>query len=312
MDLAGLPQKLRNFYSGLASIISIEPVGKGSGNTNLAVKTAAGPYFMKIIPPLQYKHLPRQEKFYANIERAGLQTIAPLKNNMGQVVTEIDGQKILVFPFETLTEPAVNPAMAEAMGELVAKLHITQISEAELAPAWDSRERCLGLLEQLDEPTRAKYEKYRAYIEEVHDLPEGFVFHDVCPDNLYAKDGQLLGFIDPEHAGYGEFIFDIAGAMIMSYFGRDDTFELCCRFLQGYTKHRTLTAEEGAKLFPALIYMCVRLSLFFELKAPPKNTERITLRLGFADNLLKMGKPAFDKTLADIAAANGLKALWPA
>jgi Ser/Thr protein kinase RdoA (MazF antagonist) len=283
-------------YPSIVGIISSEKLDKGLANANYVLKTTEGGYFLKIIPPSQYAYIPRQLSFYANIGKSKVQTIQPIKNKAASFLTEINGEKILLFPLEAISEPSVDSGVAASLGSLTANLHNTNVTQHDLEQAYYQKSTCLELLNSLDATLRRKYTKYLPYIESIDDnLPKGFVFDDICTDNLYAKGNEILGFIDPENAGYGEYIFDIAGALVQCFFPHDNKVNLCRSFLEQYEVVRPLTGAEKDNLYESIIMVCVLLSLFFERQPEPKDTQRINRRLGIADGLIELGKKEFGR-----------------
>jgi len=294
----GIISSLSTYYRDLGEVTGFKKLDKGQANENYEVQTLQKKYFLKIIPPLYHQAIARQLSFYNNIGRSDLKTIQPIANIEGGLTSEINSARVIVYPFEMLTEPSINSGTAKEIGELVARLHMTSIDKENLELARYSKRLAFERLELVNEDIRSKYHKYIPHIRAIDDgLPKGFVFDDVCTDNIYSLDGEMLGFIDPENAGYGEFIYDIAGALTMCFFEASNKFELCRQFLQGYEKHRIITDKEKNNLFEALFLLFVLLSLFFELQPEPKNHARISLRLGFADSLIELGKEGFNNEL---------------
>ncbi|HEU5048198.1 MAG TPA: phosphotransferase [Rickettsiales bacterium] len=292
-------QELQSHYRDIGMVIHYEAIPQGSANSNYRVRTQTGNYFLKIIARQQEANLGRQLSFYRALSNSNIETICPIKNKEGDNVTHISGQKILLFPYMNITEPKITLRNAEALGRLTAALHNTAVSSAsQLEQAKYNKKACLIALEGLNEVRRHKYLPYIEHISSIKDnLPKGFVFDDICPDNLYADKHSIRGFIDPENAGIGEYIFDIAGALIMCCFPRRNKFQLTRLFLQAYTKKRAHTKQEHDFLFEALIMVCVWLCLFFESRPSPAGHKKIAERLGYADMLLAMGRERFYRAI---------------
>lgn len=285
---------LPNFYSDLENILEYKKLNKGMANLNFIVNTKNNKYFLKIIPSTQKQTFPRQIAFYENIHITGIQTVAPIKNVKQQYFTEINQQSVLLYPYREIIEPTVDLTSAKAIGELVGRLHNTVVNEHQLETARYTKLFYQQGLSFVDEGRKKRYAKYTSYINSLDDtLPKGFVFDDICTDNLYANAEGIVGFIDPENAGYGEFVFDVAGALIMCFFDKPDRELLIKSFFDGYNNHRQLTNHEKEYLFESLIFICVLLALFFELQQGEKNIDRINLRLDYADALIEAGKEKF-------------------
>lgn len=295
-ELQNIIKGLYSKYNDLGELKAYGKIQQGKANFNYFLTTTSGKYFLKIFAQTQEQSIPRQIAFYDFISNAKVQTIFPIKNNVKEWFSDIENKKVALFPFIEMVKPEMNNHTIKAVGELTSQLHITEIENNKLEKARYSKTHCFERLKKLNNKALQKYKKYLGYIEKISDnLPQGFVFDDICPDNIYATKKGVLGFIDPENAGYGEFLFDIAGALVMCCFNSENRYTLCQSFLNSYAKYRLLDQKEKDNLFESLIFICVNLSLFFELQQIPQNKELIELRLGFADSLIMMGKGQFNE-----------------
>lgn len=289
-----LIDQLHDYYPVLTKIVNYEKVNKGMANLNFIVTTSNNKFFLKIVPETQKAYLPRQVSFYENIENVDISTISPIRNRDQKFVSDISEHMVMLFPYKDILEPSMTIENAQRIGQLLGKLHSVRVVENQLERSRYTKAFYREGLVAVDASRVERYASYAKYIDSLPDtLPKGFVFDDICPDNLYSDKNGIHGFIDPENAGYGEYIYDIAGAYIMSFYGRDDQDELMNAFLRGYSSKRELIDKEKDALFASCIFLCVLLSLFFEIKPGEKNIERINLRLGYADELINLGKESF-------------------
>jgi Ser/Thr protein kinase RdoA (MazF antagonist) len=188
-----------------------------------------------------------------------------------------------VFAYVPGREPGDDelPALIETFGEITARMH--RHARAWTPPAWFSRPRwdlatTLGerphwgrwqrgvadpaAREQLERLSTVVSRRLAAY----GDGPDrfGLVHADLRASNLLV-DGDRLGVLDFDDAGFSWYLYDLAGTLTFSE-GRDDLAELLDRWATAYRSVEHLSAEDEREIETFLMLRRLLISAYVGLR----------------------------------------------
>lgn len=198
---------------------------------------------------------------------AGLHVPAPLPSRNGRLLEIVDGQRVDLLswlpgrPMGSSREPlalAEPAAVFHRLGRETARMH--RACDAWVRPA--SFARCAwdvdGLLGDnpvwgrfwenptLDGPTRRLFEDFRATAAQTlllcaHTLDYGLIHADLVRENVLL-DGERIGMLDFDDAGFGFRLFDLATTLLKNL-AEPNYGSLKAALLAGYARERTLDLE---------------------------------------------------------------------
>jgi Ser/Thr protein kinase RdoA (MazF antagonist) len=201
------------------------------------------------------------------MSRAGLRVPAPVPSRAGELLEVVDGQRVDLLtwlpgrPLGTSREPlalAEPEAVFHRLGRETARLHLA--CDAWVRPATFSR--CAwdidGLLGEnplwgrfwenptLDGPTRRLFEDFRAaaaqtLLQRAPALDYGLIHADLVRENV-ALDGERIGMLDFDDAGFGFRLFDLATTLLKNL-AEPNHRSLKAALLAGYARERTIDLE---------------------------------------------------------------------
>ena len=254
---------------GLGRLIDFQGIAAGTENSNFFVSLERGEYVLTLI-----ERGPRDDLgfFIALLDvlhDAGLPVPYALRTTAGQALGELAGLPALLqprLPGRHVARP--NPHHCQAVGELLARLHLATRTATILRPsdrgfAWMLAEGPLQAL-RLDDAGRLLL---KSALEEIarlqprfEHLPQANLHGDLFHDNVLFDGNHLAGVIDFYNACSGPMLYDLAIAAndwCTEPGGQFDVHRLNA-LLAGYAALRPFTAAE-AELWPALLRAaCVR------------------------------------------------------
>lgn len=241
---------------GLAPARGLEPVPKGSVNSNYFVDTDRGRFFLRVFEEQGPEGAGYETRLLATLAAAGVPTPAPLTSTGGASWLTFRDKPVAIFPFvpgEELCQARVTPEAARAIGEAVARTHLA-------AAGFDERRRgrfeapdLLARLEgvapaDLREPDllpRLRAELARPL---PLDLPTGPIHGDLFRDNVLWRDGRIAALLDFESAADGLYAYDLAVTLLAWTYGARFEPALVRALVEGYESARPLSANERAAL----------------------------------------------------------------
>jgi homoserine kinase type II len=254
---------------GLGRLLEFEGIAAGTENSNFFVSLERGEYVLTLI-----ERGPRDDLgfFIALLDvlhDAGLPVPYALRTTDGRAVGELAGLPALLqprLPGRHVAQP--NPHHCQAVGELLARLHLATRGEIIERPSdrgldWMLAEGPLQAL-HLDDAGRLLL---KAALEEIvqlrlrfEQLPQANLHGDLFHDNVLFDGNRLSGVIDFYNACSGPMLYDLAIAANDWCVEPDGQFDpqRLHALLGGYAALRPFSAAE-AELWPALLRVaCVR------------------------------------------------------
>jgi homoserine kinase type II len=304
---------------GLGGYRAHTPISAGTINTNLAVDTATGRYFLRVNEGKTRDEVEREAAIVAHVAARGVPTPPPVRARDGLPFVAWGDVFVSLFPWvdgRVLGRRDLEPRHARDAGRALAKLHRAGADFADHRAGRyepdEIRRRFGRIAAQADDdpalrdavatlgPELATLERERR-----PDLPTGVIHGDLFIDNvLYATDGSLAALLDFEQASWGRLAYDAAVSLLAFGFGQDDfRDDVTVAFIEGYVAERPPTADEraafGAELrFAACRFTVTRITDVYLRRgagAPSgKDFSRYLLRLRRVRERLERG----DRTLA--------------
>ena len=201
-----------------------------------------------------------------HLQQAGVLVAAPLVANNGQSLLTLKDKPAQIAPRIVGQHPLqVTPVQAQAMGEQLAKLHLTlkkyplKRTNAHGATWWQKEaakaRNGMSNIEQLILDTVLN--DFEETIEDFDDLPQGLIHGDLFRDNTLFEGDKLSAILDFSEASKDYWLLDIA--ITMNDFCSDWpnvglNKPLFDAFLLGYGQVRTLTDDEQ-EVLPTFLAM---------------------------------------------------------
>jgi homoserine kinase type II len=252
-------------------------IAAGTINTNLAVDTARGRFFLRVNEGKARADVEREAAIITHVAARGVATPVPLPARDGAPLFDWNGSFVSLFPFvdgRTLARAEVGPAHARAAGAALARLHVAGADFPDHRPGRyepDEIRRRLTRVAALaiTDPVLAAAvavlgpELDRLEGERVAGLPVGLIHGDLFIDNvLYTEPAEVAALLDFEQASWGRLDYDLAVSVLAFGFGRDDFRPDVTRaVLEGYRAVRPLTAAECGGLGAELRFAACRFAV---------------------------------------------------
>lgn len=239
------------------SVTGIEPFPGGSVNSNFALECGSERSFLRIYEEQGREGALAELGLVSELARAGVRTPAPLRRPNGQLLGELSGKPVAIFPWiegEWLCQSRVTASRCERLGAALAAVHLAGVeisTEGRFGPS--------ALVARLERIERESSE-YAADVAQVRErlahyvprrdatLPSGLVHGDLFRDNVLWKGEELVALIDFESASRGPFVYDLMVCVHAWCFG--DRFEpdLVSALFAGYRSKRPLSPAELAAI----------------------------------------------------------------
>lgn len=256
-----------------------DPVAAGTINTNLRVRTKAGPLFLRVNEGKAEDDVAKEGAIVAHVAAKGVPTPLPLAGADGRRYTALGDAWASVFPWvpgRTLKRDDVGAKQAHAAGKALATLHKAGADFADhragryepdeiarrLVAIKASKDTSLSKATTILDAELARLERER-----LANLPLGLIHGDLFIDNvLFDEDGNLTALLDFEQASWGRLAYDVAVTVLAFGFGFEDFRPDVTRaLLDGYCTERPPTAAErdgfGAELaFAACRFAITRIT----------------------------------------------------
>jgi homoserine kinase type II len=240
---------------GLAPARNLEPVPKGSVNSNYFVDTDRGRFFLRVYEEQGPEGAGYETRLVGHLAAAGVPTPAPWRNPAGASFVLHAGKPVALFPAvsgDELCQARVTPEVAFAVGEALARVHLAGASFGERRTG---RFEAADLRARLDTVAAAHLREpgvlERLHAELARPLPPlaiGPIHGDLFRDNVLWQDGRIVGLLDFESAADGLHAYDVAVTLLAWTYGSRFEAPLVRGLLAGYERLRPLTAAERAAL----------------------------------------------------------------
>lgn len=257
-------------------VSAIEGLMAGSVNSNFALSTSTGRFFLRVVEEQGVAGAAREARLLALLARRGVPTPEPLPRTIGGGHTASHvGKPVVVFPFvegSSLRQRDVTPASIRVVGAAIARVHAVgaSLSSAELDDvAGASRfdvgamiQRLDGLPVELADDVRSTRDRLRAFFESVEARPApsemGLIHGDLFRDNVLFRGPELVALLDFESASQGSLAFDVMVTALAWCFGDELDPTLVHALFDGYSSVRALGPEHAEVLLAEGRLACAR------------------------------------------------------
>lgn len=253
-------------------VVSIEGLLAGSVNSNFALTTTTGRYFLRIVEEQGFEGAAREARLLALLAGRGVPTPEPVRRVDGGGHTSRYAEKpVVVFPFvegRSLAQREITPAVMRVVGRALAEVHAVgaSLSPDELdRVAGPSRFEVSAMCARLDGlPTNVSADvavardRLRAFFE----CPTppvgtmGLIHGDLFRDNVLFRGDELVALLDFESASQGSLAFDVMVTALAWCFGDDLDLDLVRALFDGYASVRALPPAN--ELFAQARAACAR------------------------------------------------------
>ncbi len=256
-------EELRAFVADytIGEVISCKGVAEGVENSNFAVRTDTGTYFLtlyeKRVAPAD---LPFFIALMEHLAAAGIACPTPIKARDGVALRRLCGRPAAIVSFlDGLSPRRIHPFHCSGVGGALARLHLAGASFAQQRPndlsvaGWRryleacrarAHEVRRGLAEELAEELAELERSWPAA------LPIGIIHADLFPDNIFFRGEAVSGIIDFYFACTDFLAYDLAVCLNAWCFESDGSFNVTKArlLLASYQAVRPLAAAELAAL----------------------------------------------------------------
>lgn len=258
----------------LGDVVRVDGIPAGSVNSNFALVTCNGKYFLRIYEEQGEEGARAEAALLARLASAGVPTGAPIaRADGGGSVSAVGGKPVAIFPWR----PGVHRCQASVtgddcrrVGEALARVH----RAGEGAPRAAGRFRYEDLVERTariaaatDATLAAQSPRLRAKLEEWTarrdpSLPRGLVHGDLFRDNvLWNADGSISALLDFESASDGVLAYDLMVTALAWCYGDALDLALVRAMTLGYESVRPLEARERRGLAAEACAAAVRFTI---------------------------------------------------
>lgn len=250
---------------GLEAVRQWRSIPGGCVNSNFAVSTASGRYFLRVNEGKEEADVRYESELVEALAGAGVPTPAPLRSCDGQPFVLHRDRYVSLFPWvdgnhRALTE--VSPADAAAVGAALAHMHLAGEPLAD-------RFRRPGDYTFAD--IVARFEEFRGsedaalvpavcaiageieWLEAREPIREratrGVIHGDLFTDNVFFAGSELVALIDFEQASSGSFAYDLAVCIDAWCFRQEFVPDLVAALVAGYGAVRPLEERDLDALY---------------------------------------------------------------
>ncbi len=249
----------------IGEILSCKGIAEGIENSNFALTTSSGNFILTLYEKrVEPDDLPFFLGLMDHLAKAGIPCPTPVHGRDGEALRTLCGRPAAIVTFlEGMWPRRITPTHTAELGRALAQLH--------LAGADFKMTRANGLSLKSWRPLLAKSESRADEVapglaDELGGeldaleagwpsagpggLPGGVIHADLFPDNVFFRDGKLVGLIDFYFACNDLFAYDLGICLNAWCFEPDLSFNItkAKRLLTAYRKVRDFSDEEMAAL----------------------------------------------------------------
>jgi homoserine kinase type II len=251
----------------LGAVRRYEPIAAGTINSNFAVETDGGKWFVRINEGKSEIDVAWEARLVGELAAGGVVTPPPVAARDGRAYAPLaaaSGKWVSVFPWRDGRHLAPDEVTAERVAEMGAALAALHAVGLDLPPAWrrgsiydhdhlvarynrfsDLLDRELAhaievIGEELAVAGAARATRARA--------TTGIIHGDLFRDNVLWQDGRLVAILDFEQASGGSLAYDLAVCINDWCWDGAPRFDLVTALLQGYQTRRPLADNDRAAL----------------------------------------------------------------
>lgn len=265
LDDAQLSQLAAAF--GLGDVHAHRAIAAGTINSNYAIETAGGPFFVRVNEGKSEHDVAWEARLVAALAERGVITPPPLVAQDGRPYAPLLGPTtkwISVFPWRAghhLAASEVTPALAETFGAALAQLHVAGLAlpeswrrgsiydHAHLVGRFDRFARegdpalahaITILRDELAEAARQAAVRRRA--------THGMIHGDLFRDNVLWAGDQISAILDFEQASGGSLAYDLAVCINDWCWTDRPRLAIAAALVTGYQRVRPLSDADRAAL----------------------------------------------------------------
>ena len=260
----------------LGAVRASRPIAAGTINSNFAVETERGAWFVRINEGKAEADVAWEAELVTALAAGGVATPPPVVARDGRPYAPLGAKWVSVFPWRAGRDVAaddVTPELADAFGAAVARLHLVGLDlpvvrrrslydhdhlaarHAGFAGSADPElAHAIAVLgEALDAASAAIAVRARA--------THGMIHGDLFRDNVLWDAGRLVAILDFEQASGGSLAYDLAVCLNDWCWGDGLRVELARALLAGYQRVRALTPADREALLIEVRAAAVRFTI---------------------------------------------------
>ncbi len=242
----------------IGDLISYEGIEQGVSNTNYFIDTTKGRFVLTLFEPRRVleEDVPFFIHYALSLEKDGAPRTMIQKN--GEPIGRLCDRPTAIY---ALLEGSgghvsmLDPGLCEQAGATLAKMHLTALKSARTAQnrfgllRWHEWSVNLGPdMDRIKPGLRSLTQSELAYVSDKwpHLLPVGAIHGDYFPDNVFFKNGRLVGVIDFHFACTDLLAYDLAIACNAWSFDEKNEYraDRMQSLLKGYESIRPLSQGE--------------------------------------------------------------------
>jgi homoserine kinase type II len=249
---------------GLGAVVGFEPIAAGTINTNIALTTETGRFFIRLNEGKAEADVAWEARLITALAAAGVPTPPPLVAKDGRAYAECMRKWASAFPWRDGTHISadhVTPAIAETFGAALGELHRSGLA---LPSAWRR-----GSIYELDH-LLTRFERFArvddkalayaiAVVREELNVARaqkptraaathGIIHGDLFRDNVLWSTGHISAILDFEQASGGSLVYDLAVCINDWCWTIYPRIDLAVALVAGYERVRELTPADRAAL----------------------------------------------------------------
>ena len=248
----------------LGTVQHYEPIAAGTINTNFALATERGRYFVRLNEGKAEADVAWEARLITALAAAGVTTPPPLVAKDGRAYAECMRKWASAFPWRDGTHISadhVTPAIAETFGVALGELHRAGLA---LPSAWRR-----GSIYELDH-LLTRFERFArvddkalayaiAVVREELNVAraqkptraaatQGIIHGDLFRDNVLWSDGAISAILDFEQSSGGSLVYDLAVCINDWCWTIYPRIDLAVALVAGYERVRELTPADRTAL----------------------------------------------------------------
>jgi len=255
--------ELADFLSlyDLGELLSYKGIAEGVENSNFLLHTTAGSFILTLYEKrVEKDDLPFFLALMTHLSSHGINCPQPVKNRKGEALGSLCGRPAAIITFlEGVWPRKPSAAHCAGVGQALAKMHLAgqnfamsranALSVSGWRPLFDLAS---GRADSVQHGLRDLIARELDYLESgvwPKSLPQGMIYADLFPDNVFFLGEALSGIIDFTFACNDTLAYDVAICLNAWCFEPDHAFNVtkARAFLSAYSRERKLSeAEEQA------------------------------------------------------------------
>lgn len=249
-------------------LVACSRIKTGILNTNYYIECPSEKFVMRIFEGNRSIEEENQELELLFELKDIIPCCTPIKTSKGKNYTLFQNKMIALFKFmEGEPIKKVNRGILKEIGEYLGKFHsfsagkqLYRKSRVDMETYYEKIDfNAIPISTSEKMKISQLYERVRKF--DFSNLPRGVIHNDIFPDNVFQKNGKIIGILDFNEAQTSFFIYDIA--IVINYWIRINSFskekesEFISIFLEEYQKYRKLSEAEWRALDEAIIKMAI-------------------------------------------------------